>query len=183
MDADARRRLGANMVRLAAGDRAVFDEVFAALWPPLLTLARRLLDSESEAEDAAQEALLEVLGNTERYDPSRDALSWAFAITAYEARTLRQRRRRRRETTGAAAPEPRAASTPEADLADAELRAQLARSVDLLSDQDREEIASYLGLAPDLTPGAPLAPARRKRRQRALARLRSIWRSLHGFEP
>jgi RNA polymerase sigma-70 factor (ECF subfamily) len=183
MDLAARRRLGMNLLRLAGGDRDVFDDVFTSLWPPLLALARRLLGSDSEAEDAAQEALLKLLGNVEQYDPSRDALSWAFAITAFEAQTLRRRRARRRETaTATAEPSSVEGATPEAQLVDAQLRARLAAAVDLLSDVDREEIAAYLGIGPEAAAGT-LGTARRKRRQRALARLRAIWRNLHGFHP
>jgi RNA polymerase sigma-70 factor (ECF subfamily) len=183
MDAAARRRLGVNLVRLAGGDREAFDEVFTTLWPPLLALARRLLGNDSEAEDAAQEGLMKVLGNVEQYDASRDALSWAFAITAFEAQTLRKRRARRRETAlpvrdPAAAP----TTTPEAQLGQAELQARLAEAVDLLSDSDRQEISLYLGLAPPAPSGA-LDAAHRKRRQRALDRLRTLWRTLHGFHP
>jgi RNA polymerase sigma factor (sigma-70 family) len=184
MDGAARRRLGVNLVRLAGGDRSAFEEVFTALWPPLLTLCNRLLAHEGDAEDAAQEALLKLLGNVDQYDASRDALTWAFAITAFEVKTLRKRRFRRRESPGPAPEESAGTSpTPEAELLDAELRARLAESVDLLSDLDREAISSYLGLGPADSSAGALGNTARKRRQRALARLRSIWRSLHGFHP
>ncbi len=181
MDAHARRRLSADLARLAAGEREAFDPVFTALWPPLRSLAERLLGPGSEAEDAAQEALMKVLSTVQSYDPARDGLSWAFAITAFEARTLRQRRLRRRESAGALPDHPDSAS-PEGALADAELRARLAQAIDLLSPADRDEIAAYLQLAPDeVGAAATRSPAQRKRRQRALDRLRRIWRSLHGF--
>jgi RNA polymerase sigma factor (sigma-70 family) len=181
MDVSARQRLSANLVRLAAGEREVFDHVYAALWPPLLALAARLLGNDVDAEDATQEAILKVLGNVDQYDASRDALSWAYAITTFEARTVLKRRSRRRE---ASAPVPELASTgstPELDAADAELRTQLATAVDLLSDADRQEIAAYIGLLSEGGASGSLAPAQRKRRQRALARLKLIWRRLHGF--
>jgi RNA polymerase sigma factor (sigma-70 family) len=181
MDASARQRLSANLVRLAAGEREVFDHVFSSLWPPLLALARRLLGNDVDAEDAAQEALLKMFGNVDQYDASRDALSWAFAITTFEARTLLKRRFRRRETSPPATELASAGSTPELDVADAELRAQLAAAIDLLTDADRQEIAAYLGLLAESGPSGSLAPARRKRRQRALARLKLMWRRLHGF--
>jgi RNA polymerase sigma factor (sigma-70 family) len=182
MDAAARRRLGVNLVRLAGGERDVFDEVFGALWPPLLALSRRLLGDTGDAEDAVQEAIVKMLGNVDEYDASRDALSWAFAITAFEVRTLRKQRARRRESASATAgiaDDP--TRTPEARLVDAELRSRLAESVDLLSEVDRQTISTYLGLGSQAAAGEALGSAARKRRQRALARLRAIWRSLHGF--
>ncbi len=181
MDPAARRLLGVNLVRLAGGDRDAFDAVFTSLWPSLLALARRLLGDEVEAEDAAQEALMKVFGNVEQYDASRDALSWAFAITVFEAQTLRRRRTRRRETSNSPLDQARApGASPEAQLEDAELRARLGETVDLLSDVDRQEIVAYLGLAPEAGTGT-LGTTRRKRRQRAMERLRSLWRNLHGF--
>jgi RNA polymerase sigma factor (sigma-70 family) len=181
MDAPARLKLGANLVRLAGGDRAAFDEVFVALWPALLALARRLLDNDDDAQDAAQEALLKVFGTIDAYEPGRDALSWAFAITAFEARTLRQRRKRRKESDASPLEKVPADSNPQSEFEDAELRARLSEASELLSQTDGAEIAAYLGFAEAEGPPGPLAPARRKRRQRALSRLRSIWRSLHGF--
>ena len=71
-------------------------------------------------------------------------------------------------------------ASPEAQLEDAELRARLGETVDLLSDVDRQEIVAYLGLAPGAGTGT-LGTTRRKRRQRAMERLRSLWRNLHGF--
>jgi RNA polymerase sigma factor (sigma-70 family) len=184
MDAAARLRLGRNLLRLAQGERDAFDEVFRALWPPILALARRLLDADAEAEDAAQEVLMKVFAQVDQYDAGRDALSWVFAITAFEARTFRKRRVRRREETGAAieSPDDRG-RTPEVDLGDAELRARLGQSVDLLTEADRKAISAYLGDGHEQGESLPLAATDRKRRQRAIARLRSIWRSLHGFHP
>ena len=182
MDAAARLRLGNDLLRLARGDRGAFEEVFVALWPSLLALARRLLGVESEAEDVAQEALMKVFANVDQYDPGRDGLSWAFAITAFEVRTFRKRRIRRRESASAVEEHPDDPSrTPEADLIAAELRARLDQSMDLLSETDRHTIFVYLGLARGEVAPTPLGAGARKRRQRAIARLRSIWRSLHGF--
>jgi RNA polymerase sigma-70 factor (ECF subfamily) len=160
----------------------VFDEVFSSLWPALLALARRLLGDGIDAEDVAQEALLRVLGRADEYDPGRDALTWAFAITAFEVQTLRKKRARRRETGREPVHLPSSAATPEQSALDAELRLQLAAAVDMLSDSDREEIERYLGLAERASGGA-LGDAERKRRQRAISRLKQIWRSLHGFHP
>lgn len=179
MDVDARRRLGQHLSRLAAGDRSAFDEVFGLLWPALRALSVRLLGDGASAEDTAQEALMKVLGRIDEYDPARDALSWAFAITAFEARTVRKRTMRRRETDdGSLATAPALGADPEGSLVDAEIRFQIASAVDLLSEVDRAEIELYLGLA---EADGPIGAAQRKRRQRALDRLKLIWRRLHGF--
>ena len=97
MDAHARRRLSADVARLADGDRTAFDAVFAAAWPLLRGFCGRVLGDAHEAEDAAQQALLNVFARSTEYDPARDALPWLLAIAVNECRTLRQRRARRRE--------------------------------------------------------------------------------------
>jgi DNA-directed RNA polymerase specialized sigma24 family protein len=81
-----------------------------------------LLGNDLDAEDATQEAIPKVLGNVDRYDGSRDALSWMFAITTFEARTVLERRSRRREASSPVAEIAGTGSTPEADVAEAEPR-------------------------------------------------------------
>lgn len=53
----ARRRLDDALGRLADGDRAAFDLVFAGAWPLLRSFAGRLV-SPDVAEDVAQRVLL-----------------------------------------------------------------------------------------------------------------------------
>ena len=67
------------LARLADGDRSVFPQVFARLWPPIRRLCSSLLRNEADAADAAQEALQKILERAPAdYDRSRAALPWAL---------------------------------------------------------------------------------------------------------
>src|SRR5688500_12418600 len=88
------------MARLADGDREAFHPVFVALLPLLRGFAARGLP-HPEAEDTAQEALVKIYSRAHEFDATRDALSWALGVAAYEIKTARRRRERRRESDGA----------------------------------------------------------------------------------
>ena len=165
------------MARLAEGDRSVFANVFHLLWPRIERLCRRLLDNDADAADAAQEALHKVFERAADYDVSRPAMPWALAIVGWECRTLARKRTRRRETSDDNQPEPSAADDEEQivqrDLVDAAMHA-----LGQLSDTDREAlIATYWDTAAPVT-GATF----RKRRERALERLRRSFRRIYGID-
>lgn len=167
-----------HMERLADGDRASFHPVFAALWPVLRRLATRRLGPD-EGEDAAQEALVKVFFRASEFDRSRNALAWALGIAAFEIRTARRRRQRRREVPP---PEriPEAASdtapTPEAEAMARDLEATLEEALGELRPEDAETLRLYAR-----GDRAPIAAATfRKRVERALARLRAVWRTTDG---
>jgi RNA polymerase sigma-70 factor (ECF subfamily) len=165
------------IVRLAEGDRSAFSEVFQALAPPISRLCRKLLKSDSDADDATQEALEKIFTSAHRYDSSRPALPWALAIAAWECRTIQRRRSRRREVSDDAAPE-LAAGGGDEELARRELVRVVVEAMGELSDTDREAlVATFLEESASVS-GATL----RKRRERALSRLKLSLKRLYGFE-
>lgn len=175
MNPEGRSALQEELTALSRGDRGAFDPAFRRLWPLLRGFARRVLP-EHDADDAAQEALLRIFHRASEFDSSRDALAWALGIAAWQARTQRTRRRRRREDAGETIPERvDLAASPE-DLASArELSAALDRALAELPSRDAETLLAYArGERPDL-PG----PTFRKRVERALSRLRAVWRIRH----
>ncbi len=160
------RDLGA----LAAGDRTAFDRVYRAVAPLYARVAARALRSPADAEDAAQQALLNVFARAHEFDPARGtALPWLVAIVANECRTQRQRVRRRREE-----PEPPegAADTPTAEdaLARRELEEAVMQSLGTLSAEDARTIRAALEL--EARPDVPAATFR-KRLERAVGRVRT----------
>jgi RNA polymerase sigma factor (sigma-70 family) len=177
MDEAARAQMHAQMVRFAKGHRDAFEAVYAALWPRLLAFTSGLLNNPSEAEDAAQAALLKVFSRITDFDTRRDGVAWAFGIAAYEVRSLRRQRYRRREADlGAVTSLPASSSDVDEALIEQQLRQGLAQTLTYLSEADREAL-----LPPGDTQGRePLPPYMRKRRQRAMERLRSFWRHLYG---
>src|ERR1700752_1077691 len=84
------------MERLADGDREALRPVFDSLWPILRRYAARHLPA-SEAEDAAQEALIKIFQRAHEFDRARSALAFALGVASWEIRTFRRRRSRRRE--------------------------------------------------------------------------------------
>ncbi len=169
--------LNALMARLADGDRSVFTEVFKRLWPPTLRLCISLLRHEADASDAAQQAMQKVLERASDYDPHRPALPWALAVAAWECRTIQRRRGRRREAPEDAAGDIAGADT-EDELVDRALTRAAVTALGELSDTDRETLISTFWDEAASTSG----PTLRKRRERALERLRGAFRRLYGID-
>ena len=67
--------------RVARGDEAAFSALYDELAPRVYGLCRRVLRDPAQAEEVAQEALLEVWRTAGRYDPAKgSAASWALTI-------------------------------------------------------------------------------------------------------
>ena len=91
------------LLRLVArGDEQAFAALYDSLAPRVFGLARRVLRDAAQAEEVAQEALVEVWRTAARFDASRgSATSWVLTIThrravdrvrAAQAGTDRERR-------------------------------------------------------------------------------------------
>jgi RNA polymerase sigma factor (sigma-70 family) len=181
MIAAARQEVHELMARLAEGDRAAFAPLYARLWPELQRLCRRGLGHDADGDDAAQEALVRLLARADEFDPARDGLTWAFGIAAWECRTFRRRKQRRREDViiGADATEP----ADGAPASDDELirRELLGAATELLGTLRPDDMATLAAAFEGDRALVGIAPATfRKRLERALARLRSAWRSRYG---
>ena len=170
------------MARLADGDRSAIAPAFDLLWPVLSRFCRRALASEADGEDAAQEAMVKLFARAASFDPGRDGLAWALTIAAWECRTARRRVGRRREAMleeAAAAALP-ADGEPEAAVAARELAAAARDALAELDPRDAATVLAALSDDPAARP-ASIAPATfRKRLERALGRLRSVWSKKHG---
>ena len=164
------------MTRLADGDRSAFDGVFERLHGPLHRLCLGYLGNEADAADAMQEALQKVLERASDYDASRRALPWALAIAGWECRTVARRQQRRREV-----PEAEAGVRPGPDAEEAFAQRKLLEAavavMGTLSEQDRETLTATFW-----EEAAPVAGATfRKRRERALSRLKQAFWRMHGL--
>jgi RNA polymerase sigma-70 factor (ECF subfamily) len=169
--------LNESMARLANGERAAFEPVFRELWPVVLRFCGALLKQPSDAQDAAQQAMLKIFTRASDYDVTRPALPWALSIASWECRTLRKNRLRRKET-----------------LLDADREAAAERLDDDLEWNDLERAAVHaLGTLPELDREALRAAfwddstsaqgtTQRKRKERALTRLRDAFRRLYGLD-
>lgn len=164
------------VVRLAEGDRSAFSPLFSLLWPRLLRLCSSLLKNEADAADAAQQAMAKILERAFEYDPRRSALPWAMAIASWECRTILRKRVRRREVPEEWAQE-RSFDDAEALYVEKELVAAALGAMETLSDTDQETLLATFWEHNTTARGATL----RKRRERALVRIRAALRKLYGL--
>jgi RNA polymerase sigma-70 factor (ECF subfamily) len=168
-----RNDLHRRMTRLAAGDRAELEPLYAALWPLVRRFTARMVDSE--ADDAAQEALVKLFHRAAEFDPRRVAVAFALGIAAYECLTLRKRAQRRRAAPMIEIVDD--APNAEEILIARELEEAAIAALTTLRPEDREVLAEAArGGRP------PMSATIRKRLSRALERLRQAWRARHGSD-
>ena len=153
------------MARGADGDRAALDEAFARARPLVLAVCQRAL-GDDHAEDAAQEAMINLFFHLGSYDEARDPVPWVVAFAVHASRTALKRRIRRRELPDP--PERIAEGDPEQAAIEAELRAAVRATLDEMSALDAETLALALGERPN-------HPTFRKRLERAMSRFRALW--------
>ncbi|GJM01808.1 MAG: hypothetical protein DHS20C08_03090 [Rhodomicrobium sp.] len=80
--------------RAKAGDRQAFQEIVSQSLPNVTGLAFQMLGNQTEAEDLAQDVMLSLWQNIDKYDPEKAKLStWTYRITAN--RCLDKLRRRK----------------------------------------------------------------------------------------
>ena len=176
MQTDHDATLDALVARLADGDRSAFTPVFKMLWPPTLRLCMSLLKHEADASDAAQQAMEKILSRASDYDPSRPAMPWALAIAAWECRTISRKRSRRREASEDAAHEA-SFDGAEEELVQRNLTEAAVEAMGQLSESDRETLVATFWDEAASVSGATL----RKRRERAVDRLRTAFGRLYGL--
>lgn len=164
------------MGRLADGDRSAFSPLFRALWDPALKVCQRLVHAEADAADAAQAAMMKILERAGEYDKKRPALPWALGIAAWECRTLLKRQHRRNES-----PEEPVLSDGGSTAQQVEQKLLVSaamHAMGTLSEADQETLVSTYWDTAGSVGGATL----RKRRERALTRLRDTFRRLYGLD-
>ncbi len=68
--------------QVARGDESAFTALYEAVSPRVYGLARRVVRDPAQAEEVAQEALVEVWRSAARFDPAKgSATSWILTIT------------------------------------------------------------------------------------------------------
>jgi RNA polymerase sigma-70 factor, ECF subfamily len=127
---------------LAAGclarDLHAFEQLYRSQGARMKNLARNLLGTPSEAEDAVQETFLKVQRSIATYRGQSSFVTWVFRILVNTCHDLRRRRMRRKEQPreepgeGVGQPEPRA------PVAHPSLRLALERALAELTEHQRD---------------------------------------------
>lgn len=168
----SREQLNEAMVRLADGDRAAFDTVFAGVVPVVRRVAASMLrTAPADVDDAVQNATTKLFAQASNFQRDGDVVRWAVALTGWECRTILQRRRREALMAERPAHYGTIPPTPE-DIA--------------IADELVEHVRELLGSLSEADQALLLrtvkgeAATDRKRRQRATDRVRALWRKYHG---
>lgn len=127
------------LARTDARDSATFEawvEVHAAM---VLRIAQRLLVSEEDAQDAAQEVFLKMHRFASKFDERREVRPWLYRMTVNVCHDLR--RKRRLDFALESAAEPVASEpTPEERWSAEERRQMMFKALAALSEREREAI-------------------------------------------
>ncbi|MEO1170641.1 MAG: sigma-70 family RNA polymerase sigma factor [Myxococcota bacterium] len=167
-DIGQRSSLETRMAALARGDRAAFDDVYNAVTPVVRAFCRKAL-GDADAEDATQEVVLRLFQQARDYRTGESVLAWALTVARWECRSRVRKRGRSREESGHGT-EAVVDSNSESRLMH---RAAIA-ALESLAPSDQHTILT--ALADD----HPRTSRFRKQKQRALERLRAVWRRRHG---
>ncbi len=168
------------MTRLADGDRGAFDPLYLALKPKVHGLCRAMLGHDQDAEDAMQRGMEKVFARASSYERGRPVIPWVLGIAAWECRAYRQKKKRRREDVLADQSEAYLISDDlTADVVRADLQRLARQALETLSDADREVLTATFW--DEATIAGVAGATMRKRRERALERLRVSLRRLYGI--
>jgi len=83
-ETDAQDR--ADMVRLAAGHDPALNDLMERHAPAVFRFLCRMLNSEDDANDLAQETFVRVFQSRDKFDPDKKFSTWLFTIAANLAR-------------------------------------------------------------------------------------------------
>jgi RNA polymerase sigma-70 factor, ECF subfamily len=141
--------MGADQVllqRIQGGDKRAFRDLADKLAPTALALATRVTSNRALAEEAVQEAFVDVWKQCDRYDVARGGLrQWVLGLVHHKAVDA-VRRERASSRVGPLGPEPSAPVDPEEAGWVSDRRARVLKAVGQLSAAQREAIMlAYFG--------------------------------------
>jgi len=132
--------------RIRDGDKAAFRDLAERLAPTALALATRVTANRDLAEEAVQEAFVDVWRQCDRFDARRGGLrQWVMGVVHHKAVDAVRRERAAAEA-GRKVPEPAPAPDPEEAGWVSDRRERILRAIEQLSPAQREAIMlAYFG--------------------------------------
>ena len=132
--------------RIQNGDRRAFRDLTERLAPAALAVATRVTANRDIAEEAVQEAFVDVWRQCERYDARRGGLrQWVLGVVHHKAVDA-VRRERAASDASSKVPGPAAPPDPEERGVASDRRARVIKAVDDLPQAQREAILlAYFG--------------------------------------
>ena len=158
-------------------DTKAFEEIFSRFTSPAMGVARQMLLDGSLTEDAVQETFLRIVRRRETYRPVMSFDNWFYAILRNVCRDLLRRRTRHAKAIVQLGPQrPDRVTSCDHSAADAgdllsklPHDARIVLSLRIVEGMSFAEIAAAVGISVE---------AAKKRAQRALRRLRELYRSV-----
>lgn len=130
------------------GDEDAVNHLVVSYQQPVFNLCYRMLGSRTEAEDAAQEALIKAVMNLHSYDPNRPFKPWVLRIASNEC--IDRIRRRKNIVSldgmgddGAWEWQAGESPNPEAEMLQQERREAVREMLDSLPSLDRTIVALF----------------------------------------
>ena len=125
--------------RVGRGDRAAAAELMARHLPKMLALARRMLPDPTEADDAVQDAFIQLWTHAARWEPGRAKFgTWLYRVTLNKCYDRLRRRQTARLEEAAEVADP--APGPDVSLQNAALTVQIEAALAALPERQRAAI-------------------------------------------
>jgi RNA polymerase sigma-70 factor (ECF subfamily) len=125
------------------GDMRAYEKLFRLEGPRMKNLARHLLGSESDAEDAVQDTFLKIQRGIASFRGQSSFLTWTFRILVNTCHDMRRSRWRRKEQASHDPEDLPRAAEPRAPGAHPSLRLALERAVAQLTSHQRDVFLLY----------------------------------------
>ncbi len=126
-----------------SGDLRAYEELYRLQGARMRNLARNLLGSQSDAEDAVQETFLKIQRKIETFRGQSSFVTWAFRILVNTCHDLRRSRIRRKELAPALPGESHPTPEMRAPGSHPTLRMALERAIAQLTQHQRDVLLLY----------------------------------------